>query len=92
MAASIQQQLFVMPESERKLGDAARTVLEVIDKKGQITVTEAGRIVFRLRGYRTCLAVPKDWLISAGVKVLRQLQRRGFVKRTRANRWVRVPC
>lgn len=84
-----QQVLFIIPPDERKLSDIERTILEAIDTVGPITAREAGRIVYRLRGHRFQLRIPREWITSAGKGALLRLERRGAVRRTRNNRWRR---
>jgi hypothetical protein len=83
-----QPQLFVLA---RELSDAERTVLEALEKKWSLTAREAGRIVYRLRGYARMLLVEKAWLGSAGSHVLRRLESAELVRRTASNRWCRAP-
>jgi hypothetical protein len=83
-----QEKLFVLPTDERSLADAPRTLLEAIDKRGGLTVRDAGKIVYQLRGFKAPALVRSDWLISAGYRTLRQLRDRGLVRR-RQNLWVR---
>jgi ribosomal protein S18 acetylase RimI-like enzyme len=76
-----QLQLESVPVDERTLDDVARTVLEAIDKRGSVSVVQAGRIVYRFRGYECLLSVPTAWLVSAGRPVLERLARVGLVHR-----------
>ncbi len=73
---------------ERTLDDAARTVLEAIDRRGSLTAKQAGRVVYRLRGFRVTIGVPTLWVIAAGARVLGRLERHGLVER-RKGRWSR---
>lgn len=82
--------LFEVPVDERCLGDADRTILESIDSRGPISANEAGRIVYRLRGYRNVRFVRRVWVTSAGAAVLRKLERNGLVRRSRGSRWIRA--
>ena len=86
-----QLRLHPAPVDERALDDVARTVLEAIDKHGPITARQAGRIVYRFRGYESLLGVPDPWLTSAGRPILERLERIGLV-RYRRGRWTRRPC
>jgi len=83
-----QPALFKLPPDERRLPDTQRTALEAIDKLGSIDVRTAGRIVYRLRGFETTIAVPQARLLSDGYRVLRRLQRLGLVRGC-GNRWAR---
>lgn len=88
MRRELQPQLFVLAH---ELTDAERTVLEALDANGTLTAREAGRIVYRLRGYaRRLLLVEKAWLSSAGVHVLRRLESADLVQRTSRNQWCRA--
>jgi hypothetical protein len=84
-----QLQLQAVPADERALDDVARTILEAIDKHGSLSVVQAGRIVYRFRGYESLLTVPMPWLVSAGRPVLERLARIGLVRR-RGGRWRRA--
>lgn len=84
------ERLFPAPVDERTLSDAARTVLEAIDASGPISANEAGRIAFRLRGYRYVAFARRAWVTSAGASVLNRLEQAGLVRRTRGSRWTRV--
>lgn len=76
-----------MPVQERHLPDEARTLLEAIDQRGELTAREAGEIVYRLRRWR----VPRDpdWLKAAGFRVLGELRRERLVSRGHDGRWRR---
>lgn len=88
-----QQSLFALPPPDaRRLTDVERTILEAIDHAGPISAREAGRIVYRFRGHVIQLRIPREWLTSAGADVLRRLERRQIVRRTRGNRWRRQPA
>jgi hypothetical protein len=89
MTATIQTPLFLAPVDIQFLDDEARTVLEAIDRRGPLTAREAGEIVYRLRGYRTLIFLPKPWLTSTGGRTLRGLERSHLVRRTVGNRWRR---
>jgi len=84
-----QPRLYPAPVDERTLDDVARTVLEAIDKFGSITARQAGRIVYRFRGFEDLLAIPGPWFTSAGKPVLARLERVGVV-RHRRGRWSRT--
>ena len=86
MRRTPQPQLFVLT---RDLTDAERTILEAIDTRGTVTVKDAGRIVYRLRGYTVAFAIPPERVLSEGRRVLKQLDRAGLVKR-RGCVWVRA--
>lgn len=85
---SAQLRLHPAPVDERTLDDVARTVLEAIDRFGSITARQAGRIVYRFRGFEDLLAIPGPWFTSAGKPVLKRLERIGLV-RHRRGRWIR---
>lgn len=80
--------LFTTPTDVRRLSDLERTVLEAVEKVGPLTAREAGRIAFRMRG-RDPRVSDRAWMASAGGRVLRQLERHGWLRRTPSNRWAR---
>lgn len=92
MSVALQQPLFVAPADERLIDDPSRTILEAIDTRGPITAREAGEIVYRMRGYRSLMLVPRPWLTNAGGRALRRLAERQLVRRTKGNRWTRLPA
>lgn len=81
------ERLFVLAS---ELRDDDRTVLEAIEKLGSLTAREAGRIVYQMQGRRPALGADRlVWMISAGRRALRRLERDGLVMRRRA-RWTRI--
>jgi len=84
-----QQTLFSVPVDERRINDVGSTLLEAIDRAGPISANEAGRIVYRLRGYRHVSFVPRAWVTSAGGQALQKLEQAGLLRRTRGSRWTR---
>ncbi len=87
--SAAQLQLLAVHVDERTLGDVPRTILEAIDLLGSITARQAGRIVYRFRGFDDLLAIPGPWLTSAGKPVLERLEREGLA-RHRRGRWRRM--
>jgi hypothetical protein len=83
-----QLELFALPVDVATLRDIDRTILEAIDKRGSITAREAGRIVYRFRGYALVISVPSAWLRSAAKRPLSRLVALGLVTRSR-NLWIR---
>lgn len=83
-----QQALFSLPVEERHLADDVRTILEAIDRRGDVSVREAGMIVYRIRGWR----IPRDshWLTHAGHRALAVLRQHELVKPTQNGRWTRT--
>lgn len=81
--------LFTQPTDVRRLTDLERTVLEAIEKRGALSALDAGKIAYRLRGRAPQLG-DRAWLRSAGRRVLRQLERHGWVRRTARSRWQKV--
>ena len=95
MTVAAQPKLFMLPFDEAKLGRNQRAVLARIDSYGWVSAREAGRIVYLQRGINPDVA-PKAWLLSAGLDVLKSLQRRLLVKRRwrrngKTSVWVRDP-
>lgn len=74
-----------------RLGVNQHAVLARIDRYGWVRVREAGRIVYLNRGHRDPGRVPKEWLESAGLRVLISLRRRGLVRSRRDGVWIRKP-
>lgn len=65
-------------------------MLAWIDRWGEISVRQAGRIVYRNRGQNPD-RVGVDWKETAGLRVLVSLRRRGLVlERRRDGHWQRV--
>lgn len=85
-----QAALVFCPVDERRLGDVERTVLEAIDVAGYVTVLQAGRISYRLRGWTCLVAVPRRWQASAGLRALGKLESLGVVQRGACGRWRRA--
>jgi hypothetical protein len=73
---------------EASVGRNQLTVLAWIDRFGYTYVREAGRLVYRNRGYDPD-RVSADRLTEAGIGVLASLRRRGLVARGRGGRWAR---
>lgn len=88
MRRPAQPTLFAPPAvDERRLRDDQRTVLEAIDKLGGITADAAGRISYRVRGWRV---PPLEWTPATGRRLLVRLRELGLVKqRRRDGLWVR---
>ncbi len=84
-----QLQLQAVPADERALDDVARTILDDAQRAVLVDRLQAGRIVYRFRGYESLLTVPMPWLVSAGRPVLERLARIGLVRR-RGGRWWRA--
>lgn len=89
-SVSGQGQLFVEAVDERTLADIERTVLEAIDCFGSITARQAGQISYRMRGWHSLLTVQREWLVSAGRRLLDRLEQRGLVRHQRGQ-WKRQP-
>lgn len=89
MTTAVQQRLFPVAVKETTLGTNQRDVLARIDKYGAIGVRHAGRIVYANRGRNPDL-IDKDWLRSAGFRVLLSLKRRGLVRSRPDGRWCRT--
>ena len=77
------------PIDESRLGANQRAVLAAIDRFGYTRVRWAGRLVYLNRGYGDPGRVPKDWIDSAGIRVLASLKKRGLVVARRDGRWIR---
>ena len=89
MTAGVQQRLFPVARPAAPLGPNQRDVLARIDRFGSIGVREAGRIVYSNRG-RNPDRIEKDFLRSAGFRVLISLRDRGLVRCPWGEtRWVR---
>lgn len=84
-----QTRLFVAPVDERTLGDLERAVLDAIDHTGSVTVMQAGRITYRLRGWDTLILIRRGWIAAAGRRVLERLSRLGLVEVAARGRWQR---
>jgi hypothetical protein len=87
-----QRPLFKLPPptvDESKLGPNQRAVLERIDRFGDVGTREAGRIVYRRRGWNPD-RIDKEWLARTGLSVLVSLRSRGLVFCRKADsRWLR---
>ncbi len=81
--------LFSVRVDERTLSDVERALLEAIDRAGSITLRDAGRIVYRLRGWTLLVATPRAWLHDAGRRPLERLRSLGLVRRAKRGAWVR---
>lgn len=88
MAVS-QQRLFPLAVDESKLGPNQRDVLKRIDRHGSIGVRHAGRVVYANRG-RNPDRIEKDFLRSAGFRVLISLKQRGLVRSRPDGYWIRT--
>lgn len=61
-----------------------------IDHLGSITARQAGQISYRMRGWHSLLTVQREWLVSAGRRLLDRLEQRGLVRHQRGQ-WKRQP-
>jgi hypothetical protein len=74
---------------EASLGRNQLAVLQAIDTRGSVGVREAGRVVYRKRGYDPLRFLPEE-ITAAGVTVLASLRKRGLVvQRPGDRRWTR---
>lgn len=89
MTARDQSRLFLAPADERTLSDLERAVMDAIDRRGSVTLMQAGRISYRMRGWETLIAVRRAWVASAGRRVLERLVRRDLVEAAGRGRWKR---
>lgn len=84
--------LFKPPKAHpraKRLGTNQQAVLARIDRYGCVRVREAGRIVFLNRGHRDPTRVPREYLESAGLRVLISLRKHGLVRSRRDGVWMR---